>query len=90
MNLIEPECTMSAFTVRLPDDVSKKLDALAAKLDRSRSYVAVQAIEDFVAREAWQLVDIEAGLREAERGDFASDAEVTATIAKYTKRKRRR
>ncbi len=72
---------MSAFTVRLPDDVSKKLDALAAKLDRSRSYVAVQAIEDFVAREAWQLADIEAGLREAERGDFASDAEVAATIA---------
>ena len=81
---------MSAFTVRLPDDVSKKLDALAAKLDRSRSYVAVQAIEDFVAREAWQLADIEAGLREAERGDFASDAEVASTIAKYTKRKRRR
>jgi predicted transcriptional regulator len=81
---------MSAFTVRLPDDVSKKLDALAAKLDRSRSYVAVQAIEDFVAREAWQLADIEAGLREAERGDFASNVEVAATIAKYTKRKRRR
>ena len=81
---------MPAFTVRLPDDVSKKLDALAAKLDRSRSYVAVQAIEDFVAREAWQLADIEAGLREAERGDFASDVEVAATIAKYTKRKRRR
>lgn len=62
----------------------------AAKLDRSRSYVAVQAIGDYVAREAWQLADIEAGLREAERGDFASDAEVSATIAKYTKRKRRR
>jgi predicted transcriptional regulator len=81
---------MSAFTVRLPDDIAKKLDALAAKLDRSRSYVAAQAIDDFVTREAWQLADIEAGLREAERGDFASDTEVSATIAKYTKRKRRR
>ena len=81
---------MTAFTVRLPDDISKKLDALAAKLDRSRSYVAVQAIEDYVAREAWQLADIEAGLREAERGDFASDTDVAATIAKYTKRKQRR
>jgi predicted transcriptional regulator len=81
---------MSAFTVRLPDDVSKKLDALAAKLDRSRSYVAAQAIGDFVDREAWQLADIEAGLREAERGDFATAAEVAATITKFTKRKRRR
>ncbi len=56
---------MSAFTVLLSDDVSKKLDALAAKLDRSRSYVAARAIGDFVEREAWQLADIEAGLREA-------------------------
>jgi predicted transcriptional regulator len=81
---------MSAFTVRLPNDVTEKLDALAAKLDRSRSYVAAQAIGDFVAREAWQLADIEAGLREADKGDFATDAEIAATIAKYTKRKRRK
>jgi predicted transcriptional regulator len=81
---------MSAFTVRLPDDVAKKLDELAEKLDRSRSYVAAQAISDFVTREAWQLADIEAGLRDAERGNFASDAEVAATIAGFTKRKRRR
>jgi predicted transcriptional regulator len=81
---------MSAFTVRLPDEVAKKLDALASKMDRSRSYVAAQAIEDFVSREQWQLADIEAGLREADRGEFATEAEVAATIAKYTKRKRRR
>ncbi len=81
---------MSAFTVRLPDDVTKKLDALAAKLDRSRSYVAVQAIDDFVTREAAQLADIEAGMRDAERGDFATDAEVAAVITRYTRRKRRR
>lgn len=35
--------------------------------------------------EAWQLAGIEAGLREAKRGEFASDAEVAATIAKLTK-----
>lgn len=81
---------MSAFTVRLPDDVAEKLDALAAKLDRSRSYVAAQAIGDFVEREAWQLADIEAGLREADKGEFATDAELAATIAKYTRRKRRK
>lgn len=81
---------MSAFTVRLPDDVTKKLDALAAKLDRSRSYVAAQAINDFVAREEWQLADIEAGLREADRGEFATDAEVATTIAKYSRRARRK
>jgi len=33
------------------------------------------------------LDDTCAGLREAQRGDFASDAAVAATIAKYTKRR---
>lgn len=76
---------MTAFTVRLPDDTASKLDQLAVKLDRSRSYVAAQAIEDYVAREAWQLAEIEAGLADAERGDFASDEEVSAVVGKFVK-----
>ncbi|TIO07138.1 CopG family ribbon-helix-helix protein [Mesorhizobium sp.] len=76
---------MTAFTVRVPDETAKRLDQLAEKLDRSRSYVAAQAIEDFVAREEWQLAEIEAGLTEAERGDFASDRDVAAVIGKYVK-----
>lgn len=74
---------MSAFTVRLADETADKLDRLAAKLDRSRSYVAARAIEDFVARESWQLAEVEAGLADANRGDFATDAEVETVLAKY-------
>lgn len=75
----------TAFTVRVPDETANRLDQLAEKLDRSRSYVAAQAIEDFVAREEWQLAEIEAGLVEAERGDFASDRDVAAVVGKYAK-----
>lgn len=74
---------MTAFTIRLPDETAERLDRLAEKLDRSRAYVAARAIEDFVAREAWQLAEIEAGLAEAERGEFASDDVVAKVIAKY-------
>jgi predicted transcriptional regulator len=52
--------------------------------------VAAQAIGDFVAREEWQLADIEAGLREADRRDFATGAQVAATIVSYTRRRRRK
>ncbi|RVA17836.1 ribbon-helix-helix protein, CopG family [Mesorhizobium sp. M7A.F.Ca.CA.004.11.2.1] len=76
---------MTAFTVRLPDDTTNRLDQLAEKLDRSRSYVAAKAIEDFVARQEWQLAEIEAGLVEAERGEFASEQELAAVIGKYVK-----
>lgn len=74
---------MNAFTVRLEDETTTKLDRIAEKLDRSRAYVAAQAIEDFVAREEWQLAEIEAGLAEAIRGDFVSDAEVERVFNKY-------
>lgn len=76
---------MAAFTVRVSDEVAEQLDRLAAKLDRSRTYVAAQAISDFVAREAWQLAEIEAGLAEAERGGFASAEDVAGVMAKYRK-----
>jgi len=76
---------MTAFTVRLPDDTADRLDQLAEKLDRSRSYMAAQAIEDFVTRQEWQLAEIEAGLAEAERGEFANDQELAAVIGKYIK-----
>lgn len=39
--------------------------------------------EILMARKEWQLAEIEAGLSEADRGDFASDAEVAGVIAKY-------
>ena len=76
---------MTAFTVRVPNETAAKLDQLAEKLDRSRSYVAAQAIEDFIAREEWQLAEIEAGLAEADRGEFASAEDVANVVGKYVK-----
>ena len=76
---------MTAFTVRVPNETADKLDKLAEKLDRSRAYVAAQAIEAFVEREAWQLAEIEAGLAEADAGDFAKDEDFARVVAKYVK-----
>jgi predicted transcriptional regulator len=77
--------SMNAFTVRVSDEISQKLDNLAQKMDRSRSYLATQAIADFVIREEWQLAEIEAGLTEANHGDFASAAEVAEVFDRYVK-----
>ena len=75
---------MTAFTVRVPEKTAANLDKLAEKMDRSRAYVAAQAIEDFVARESWQLAEIEAGLAEANSGDFATATDVALVVGKYT------
>ena len=74
---------MTELTICISSDMADKLDELAAKMDRSRSFLASQAIEEFVAREVWQLSEIEAGLAEANQGEFASEAEVERVLGAY-------
>jgi predicted transcriptional regulator len=69
---------MAAFTVRVSEETANKLEQIAEKLDRSRSYMAAQAIEDFVEQQEWQLAEIEAGLAEA-------DEDVGKVVGKYVK-----
>jgi len=76
---------MAAITVRVSAETDARLNQLAQKLARPKSAVAEQAIEDFVAREEWQIAEIEAGLAEADKGEFASDEDVARVLAKYLK-----
>ncbi|MFJ6323331.1 MULTISPECIES: CopG family ribbon-helix-helix protein [unclassified Rhizobium] len=75
----------AAFTVRVSDETADKLNKIAEKLDRSRAYMAAEAIEAFVEQQEWQLAEIEAGLAEANRGEFASDDDVAKVVGKYVK-----
>jgi predicted transcriptional regulator len=79
---------MKELTICISSEMADKLDELAAKMDRSWSFLASQAIEEFVAREVWQLSEIEAGLAEANRGEFASEEEVEQVIGKYLRKPR--
>jgi predicted transcriptional regulator len=76
---------MAAFTIRLADEQATQLDKLADRLDRSRAYLAVRAIEDYLVRESWQIAEIEAGLADADRDDFATPEAVAKVVAKYIK-----
>jgi len=75
----------AAFTVRVSDETASKLNQIAEKLDRSRAYMAAEAIEAFVEQQEWQLAEIEAGLDEADRGEFASAEDVARVVRKYVK-----
>jgi len=37
-----------AVSVRLPDDVAKKLDNLSKTLDRSRTYIVTKALREYL------------------------------------------
>ena len=74
------------LTVRVEPGIRKALDGIAVALDRDRTYVVGQALEEFISVHQWQLDHIRQGLREANAGEFASAAEVK----RVTERLRRR
>ena len=46
-------------TVRLDPELKAKLDALAASTKRSKSWLAAEAIAQYVEQQAWQIQHIE-------------------------------
>jgi RHH-type rel operon transcriptional repressor/antitoxin RelB len=76
------------LTLRLEDGLRGKLDKLATATRRSRSFLAAEAIREYVALNSWQIEEIQKGLAEADRGESASDDEVKRVAKKWTRRAR--
>jgi RHH-type transcriptional regulator, rel operon repressor / antitoxin RelB len=79
----------SVLTLRLDPQLKKKLDRLSSAMNRSRSFIAAEAVREYVALNDWQIAEIKKGIAEADRGEFASDAEVEQTVRKLTARRAR-
>jgi RHH-type transcriptional regulator, rel operon repressor / antitoxin RelB len=56
----------TTFTLRVPVDLKRRLDQLAKASDRSRSWLATDALRHYVENQQWQMAEIEAGLRDAD------------------------
>jgi len=78
----------SVLTLRLDAKLKNQLDRLSKSMNRSRSFVAAQAIQEFVSVNEWQIGEIKKALVEADRGDFASDKEMQQTIRRLMRRAR--
>ena len=73
------------LTLRLDPKLRKQLDRLAEATKRSRSFLAAEALREYVALNEWQIEEIKKGLREAELGDFATDKEVQQSLNKWAR-----
>jgi len=74
---------MISFTVQVSDETASDLARLAEKMASSPASIAAQAIEDYVARETWQIAEIEAGIAESDRGEFAEAEDVKRIMDKF-------
>lgn len=76
---------MNAITIRLDADLTERLDRIATMLDRPLADIAAEAVAEYVAAEEAEIAKIKEGLEQARRGEFATDEEVAAVIAKYVR-----
>lgn len=71
------------INVRVPMALYQQLESLAKATARTKSFVTLEALAAYLHNEQWQVQDIQAGLEEADRGEFASDSEVEAVYQRY-------
>lgn len=67
-----------SLTVRVDEAVAARLEKLARATRRSRSFLAAEAIEEYVTLQEWQVQAILDGLDQARRGEGADLNDVRA------------
>ncbi|MFZ1889774.1 MAG: ribbon-helix-helix protein, CopG family [Candidatus Binataceae bacterium] len=70
------------LTIRIDAKSKKRLEKLAKATARTKSYLAAQAVRNYLDLNEWQITEIKKGIEEADRGEFASEAEVKRVYAK--------
>ena len=75
--------TARTINVRLPEALYNQIEELAKATARSKSFLAIDALTNYVQTESWQIRDIHDGIKEADAGDFATEQEVKAVFSKY-------
>ena len=73
----------TTMTIRLEPGVKERLDRLAAATDRSKSFLAAEAVRAYVENNEWQIEEIRTALEEADAEDFATEKEVSKLARKW-------
>lgn len=80
MHLYTREAPMASktLTVRVDGEIAARLEKLARATRRSRSFLAAEAIEEYVALQEWQVQAILGGLEQVRLGEGVDLSEVRA------------
>jgi RHH-type transcriptional regulator, rel operon repressor / antitoxin RelB len=77
--------TSTTLSVRLDPNVKVRLEKLAQRTKRSKSFLAAEAIASYVEAEDWQLEEIAAGLAELDSGRMVEHEKVVKWLRSWGK-----
>jgi predicted transcriptional regulator len=73
------------LSIRIDASTKKRLDALAKRSRRSKSFLAAEAIAAYVEAEEWQLGELQAGISELDSGQAVSHDKVSKWLKSWGK-----
>lgn len=73
----------TTMTIRLEPELKSRLDKLAEVTHCSKSFLASEAVREFIELNEWQIQEIKTAIKEADEGDFATPEEETAVFNKW-------
>jgi predicted transcriptional regulator len=80
----------TTLSVRIDTDTKKRLEVLAKRARRSKSFLAAEAISAFVEAESWQLDEIQAGINELDHGRGVPHKEVESWLRSWGRKRERK
>jgi len=78
---------LKTISFRIPADTVESLDELAEGMERDRSHLLNEAVENYLRLNEHHMRLIKKGLQAAERGDFVPDAEMKKLMARMRRAK---
>ena len=70
----------TTFTVRVETDVKKRLEKLAKSTCRSRSFLAAEALREYLEVNEWQVAGVRKAMDSLDRGDRVPHEQVKAWV----------
>ena len=70
----------AVISVHASPETSERLGRLAKMMKRSKSFLANEAIERYLAYEEWAVAEIRKGIDAADHGEVVADTEVEAWV----------
>jgi predicted transcriptional regulator len=80
----------TTLSVRLDSDTKTRLEALAKRARRSKSFLAAEAIAAFVEAESWQLDQIQAAFEELDKGRGVGHKDVAVWLRSWGRKRERK
>lgn len=70
----------TVLSVRVPEALKEQLDYLSRSTKRSKAYLAAEALDDYVKKNAWRARELHDALKEADKGVFISHEAMLAWV----------